>query len=288
MCGINGILSLGAAAPPIDRGELVRTRDAMTSRGPDGVGAWISADGRGGLGARRLAILDLSPNGPQPMAADDGRFHAVLNGEIYNFRELRRDLERQGRVFRSRSDTEVLLALYAREGKAMLRRLRGMYALAIWDEAERTLLLARDPYGIKPLYYALDRGHLRFASQVKALQAGGALSADVAPAGLAGFLLWGSVPEPLTIRRAVRALPAGHLLEVRDGIAGDPEPHYRFGDAAPAAEMDLATALADTVDAHLVSDVPVAIFLSAGLDSNLIAALARRALPEPPTTFPLS
>ncbi|HVT58065.1 MAG TPA: asparagine synthase (glutamine-hydrolyzing) [Thermoanaerobaculia bacterium] len=288
MCGINGILSLGADAPPIDHTELVRTRDAMASRGPDGSGVWVSEDGRVGLANRRLAILDLTPAGAQPMADHDGRYRIVLNGEIYNFRELRQDLERQGYVFRSQSDTEVLLALYSREGKSMLRRLRGMYSLALWDDAERTLLLARDPYGIKPLYYALDRHYLRFASQVKALEAGGAVSASVDPGGLVGFLLWGSVPEPLTIRRAVRALPAGHLLEVRDGSAGGPEPHYRFGDAAPAAEMDLAAAFADSVRAHLVSDVPVAIFLSGGLDSSLLAALARRNLPEPPITFTLS
>lgn len=280
MCGINGILRLADTAPPIDRDELLRTRDAMTARGPDGWGAWVSADGRAALASRRLAILDLSEAGAQPMLSGDGRFVIVMNGEIYNFLELRREL---GSQFRSRSDTEVVLALYAREGAAMLARLRGMYGLAIWDDREKTLLLARDPLGIKPLYLSEEGGTLRFASQVKALEAGGAVSREVDPAGLAGFLLWGSVPEPLTIRKAVRALPAGHYVIVRDGQIGP------IGPICPIVDpMEPAAAVEDSVVAHLVSDVPVAVFLSAGLDSGLIAALARRHLPEPPATFTLS
>ena len=281
MCGINGILRLADSAPPVDRDELLRTRDAMTARGPDGCGAWIADDGRVGLASRRLAILDLSEAGAQPMTSADGRFRLVMNGEIYNFLELRRELEAQGVSFRSRSDTEVVLTLYAREGVAMLSRLRGMFGLAIWDERERTLLLARDPLGIKPLYVSAAGGSLRFASQVKALERGGAISRETDPAGVAGFLLWGSVPEPFTIRKAVRALPAGHFLLVRDGAPSEPTPF-----AVPQAEpMDPVAAVEDSVRAHLVSDVPVAVFLSAGLDSSLIAALARRHLPEPPTTF---
>jgi asparagine synthase (glutamine-hydrolysing) len=281
MCGINGILRLAGSVPAVDRDELVRTRDAMTARGPDGCGAWIADDGGVGLASRRLAILDLSAAGGQPMASGDGRLRLVMNGEIYNFLELRRELEADGVRLRSRSDTEVVLALYAREGAAMLSRLRGMFGLAIWDGQERTLLLARDPLGIKPLYVSTSGGHLRFASQVKALERGGAVSREVDPAGTAGFLLWGSVPEPLTIRKAVRALPAGHLLLVRDGRVGEPTP---FEIAEPAA-MEPAAAVEDSVRAHLVSDVPVAVFLSAGLDSSLIAALARRHLAEPPATF---
>ncbi|HEY4575189.1 MAG TPA: asparagine synthase (glutamine-hydrolyzing), partial [Thermoanaerobaculia bacterium] len=281
MCGINGILRLADSAPPVDGDELLRTRDAMTARGPDGCGAWIADDGRVGLASRRLAILDLSAAGAQPMASADGRFRLVMNGEIYNFLELRRELEAEGVSFRSRSDTEVVLALYAREGTAMLSRLRGMFGLAIWDEREKTLLLARDPLGIKPLYMSAAGGCLRFASQVKALERGGAVSRETDPAGVAGFLLWGSVPEPFTIRKAVRALPAGHFLLVRDGRPGEPTP-FEISKIEP---MEPTAAVEDSVRAHLVSDVPVAVFLSAGLDSSLIAALARRHLPEPPTTF---
>jgi asparagine synthase (glutamine-hydrolysing) len=280
MCGINGIVRLTDAAPPIDRGELLRTREAMTARGPDGCGAWFSDNGRVALASRRLAILDLSEAGAQPMASEDGRFVIVLNGEIYNFAELGRTLDAR---LRSRSDTEVVLALYAREGPAMLSRLRGMFGLAIWDDQEKTLLLARDPLGIKPLYLSPEGGVLRFASQVKALEAGGAVSRQTDPAGVAGFLLWGSVPEPFTIRKAVRALPAGTFLLLRDGRIGEPQPY----DLQKIEPMEPAEAVEDSVRAHLVSDVPVAVFLSAGLDSGLIAALARRHLPEPPTTFTL-
>jgi asparagine synthase (glutamine-hydrolysing) len=289
MCGINGILRLAESAPPIDRGELLRTRDAMTSRGPDGCGAWTAADGRVALASRRLAILDLSAAGAQPMASADGRFHLVMNGEIYNFAELRRQLEGDGVAFRSRSDTEVVLALYAREGRAMLGRLRGMYALALWDDRDKTLLLARDPLGIKPLYVSTAGGCLRFASQVKALERGGAIPPAADPAGVAGFLLWGAVPEPLTIRRAVRALPAGHhLLVCGGGVVGGGGPGEPVPSPLPEpSPMPAAAAVEDSVRAHLVSDVPVAVFLSAGLDSGLIAALACRHLAQPPVTFTL-
>jgi asparagine synthase (glutamine-hydrolysing) len=288
MCGINGIVGLRPDAPPIDREELLRTRDAMTARGPDGSGVWIAPAGRAALASRRLAILDLSPAGAQPMSTPDGRWHLVLNGEIYNFRAMRRELESQGATFRSQSDTEVVLALLVRQGAAALPRLRGMFSLALWDDVEKQLLLARDPLGIKPLYYSNDGGCLRFASQVKALEAGGAVSRAVDPAGLAGFLLWGAVPDPFTFRSAVRALPAGCFLRVEDGRAGEPQPFYDM-DLVPAGPpLAPAEAVEDSVAAHLESDVPVAVFLSAGLDSGLIAALARRRLPEPPVTFTLT
>ncbi len=167
MCGINGIVRLRDTAPPIDLDELQRTSAAMRKRGPDGQGEWLSPDGRIALAHRRLAIIDLSPAGAQPMATPDGRFRIVYNGEIYNFRELRAELERDGVRFRSNSDTEVLLQLIARHGPSALIRLRGMFAFALWDDAERELLLARDPFGIKPLYYSAEGGTFRFASQVK-------------------------------------------------------------------------------------------------------------------------
>ncbi len=287
MCGVNGILRLAADADPIDRGELLRTRDSMEVRGPDGAGEWISGDGRIGLGHRRLAIIDLSDSGLQPMERSDGRFRIVFNGEIYNYRELRKELGDQGVVFRTESDTEVILALYARDGARMLDRLRGMFALAIWDDRERRLLLARDPYGIKPLYYAESGGTLRFASQVKALEAGGAISSALDPAGVTGFLLWGSVPEPHTLRAAVRALPAGHYLEVDGSRVGRPQSYWSVGSQAADVGVDVGQALSASVQAHLVADVPVAVFLSAGLDSSLIAALASRQTNGPLTTLTL-
>jgi len=285
MCGICGIVLLRTDAASPDLADLRRMRDAQAARGPDGEGEWLDGGGRVALGHRRLAILDLSPAGAQPMASADGRFRIVYNGEIYNFRELRAGLERDGVAFRSESDTEVILALWAREGERALARLRGMYAFAIWDAVERVLTLVRDPFGIKPLYYERrGDGALRFASQVRALEAAGA-SRAVDPAGLAGFLLWGSVPEPRTIRASVRALPAGHLLSVRDGVVAEPR-RAPGPDAAP--ESDAGEALAASVAAHLVSDVPVALFLSAGLDSALVAALAARELGERLSTFTLT
>lgn len=286
MCGINGILRLSESAPPIDREEVLRTRESMARRGPDDAGLWLDPEGRAALAMRRLAIQDPSPAGAQPMASRDGRVQAVLNGEIYNFHELRAGLEAEGETFRSGSDTEVVLALYDREGAAMLPRLRGMYGLALWDGRRRTLLLARDPLGIKPVYWSIEGGLFRFASQVRALEAGGALSLATDPAAVAGFLLWGSVPEPLTIRRAIRALPAGHYLTVEDGRVEGPLPIAGLGEPE-VPELSVEAAVADSVRAHLVSDVPVAVFLSAGVDSSLIAALARRGAREPLRTFTL-
>ena len=276
MCGINGIIRLGERGPAVDEGVLARTRDAMAARGPDGTGLWIADDRGVGLGHRRLAIIDLSDAGAQPMAYEGGRYRLIFNGEIYNYKELRADLERAGVRFASTSDSEVILALYHREREAMLHKLRGMFTLAIWDGLERRLLLARDPYGIKPLYLAEGGGWLQFASQVKALEAGGRVSQGVDPRGVAGFLLWGSVPEPLTVRRAVRALPAGHLLVVRDGRVEAPRCYHDVLAASAAPGRGIPEAAEDAVRAHLVADVPVAVFLSAGIDSSLVAALARR------------
>jgi asparagine synthase (glutamine-hydrolysing) len=169
----------------------------------------------------------------------------------------------------------------------MLPKLRGMYALAIWDDTERTLLLARDPYGIKPLYVSRSGGCLRFASQVKGLAAGGRVADDVDATGLVGFLLWGSVPEPWTLLRGVRSLRAGHSILVRDGVVGPERAHHAFDDGGDGAAPDPVDALEASVRAHLVADVPVGLFLSAGLDSSLIAALAQRSLDEPLTTLTL-
>ena len=192
MCGINGIYGYGATAGAIDRDELLRTRDQMLTRGPDGAGMWCSSDGSVGLGHRRLAIIDLSDAGAQPMASADGRLNVTFNGEIYNYKELRDELSGQGVQFRSHSDTEVLLHLYALKGEAMVHDLRGMYAFAIWDDAAKTLFLARDPYGIKPLYYADAVGTFRFASQVKALLEGGAVARSIEPAALAASWFGGA------------------------------------------------------------------------------------------------
>lgn len=286
MCGIAGAFAYHAAAPPVDREALLRVREAMARRGPDGAGLWLSPDGRAGLAHRRLAILDPSDAGAQPMTSADGRLAITFNGEIYNFRTLKAGLEARGHAFRSGSDTEVVLALYREKGEAMVEDLRGMYAFALWDAERGGLLLARDPFGIKPLYIADDGKTLRFASQVKALLKDRAVDAAPDPAGHAGFFLWGSVPEPFTTFKGIRALPAGCLQWVDaqgprpDRKHFDLNAEFRKAEAEaldlPAAEMQerVRAALLDSVAHHLVSDVPVGLFLSSGVDSGTLAALA--------------
>jgi len=282
MCGINGIVAFGAGAPLVDVEELTRTREAMRSRGPDAAGLWFSPDGRVGFGHRRLSIIDVSDRANQPMVSrEGGDVVLTFNGEIYNYKELRGD-----EAFATESDTEVVLRMYRKFGAAMLPRLRGMFALAIWDARTHTLFLARDPYGIKPLYYANDGGTFRFASQAKALLAGGRVSASRDPAGVAGFLLRGHVPEPFTIYEDIRMLPAGNWMTVtRDGPS-EPRPYFSIAqvlrDAADERrnhkDAERAAIIADgvreSVRYHLVSDVPVGAFLSAGRDSGSIVALA--------------
>src|SRR5687767_8269198 len=214
MCGITALFAYRSHA--IEREELEAITARMIPRGPDAGGTWVSPDSRVGLGSRRLAIIDLSDEGVQPMWDVARELVIVFNGEIYNYAELRASLERGGARFHSRTDTEVLLQLYRRDGERMLGLLRGMYAFALWDSRARTMIVARDPYGIKPLYFADDGSTIRFASEVKALLAGGAVSPDIDPAGAAGFFLTGSVPEPFTIRTAIRAIEAGTAFHVDD------------------------------------------------------------------------
>jgi asparagine synthase (glutamine-hydrolysing) len=281
LCGINGIFAYHPAAGLPHEAELLATREAMHARGPDGAGLWWNADRRLGLGHRRLSILDLSDRAAQPMASEDGNLVLTYNGEIYNYRALRAELEADGARFRTTSDTEALLHLYARDGAAMVHRLHGMFAFAIWDERCRELFLARDPYGIKPLYTANDGWTFRFASQVKALLAGGAVSRDPEPAGVAGFHLFGSVPEPFTLYRDIRALPAGHTQRVDAAGPREPQPFASLAailaaaDPAPAAELGerVRKAASDSVRVHLLADVEVGMFLSAGVDSGALLGL---------------
>lgn len=282
MCGIAVQFAHHAAASAVDELALLRARDHMTPRGPDGAGVWLSTDRRVGLAHRRLAIIDLSPAGAQPMHSADGKLVIVFNGEIYNHRQLRAELEARGRRFQSHSDTEVLLHLYAEHGRAMLGRLRGMFAFALWDSERRGLLLARDAFGIKPLYLADDGRTLRAASQVKALLAGSGVDTAPEPAGHVGFFLWGHVPEPYTLHRGIRSLPAGGWLWVGENGARESGLHGSVREILAAASPDAAalpaeaarSAFADSVRHHLEADVPVGVFLSAGLDSTALAGLA--------------
>src|SRR5215467_4160465 len=287
MCGIAGIYAYHYAANAVDRGELQRIRDHMAARGPDGIGEWYSHDERVGLGHRRLTIIDLSERGAQPMTSADGKLVVTFNGEIYNYRQLRVALEARGRTFRTQTDTEVLLHLYAEKGEAMVNYLRGMFAFGLWDAEKNALLLARDPYGIKPLYYADDGWTLRFASQVKALLAGGKVSRDPEPAGWVGFCLFGSVPEPFTTYQEIRALPAGSTLWVDRIGTHQTKQYFSLANTYCRAEAagslindedqqhDARDALLDSVRHHLVADVPVGAFLSSGIDSGALVGLMR-------------
>ncbi len=294
MCGIVAIYSHREGAPPVDEQELIAARDCMRQRGPDGCGQWISADRRVGLGHRRLAIIDPTPRAAQPMTSRDGRLTIVFNGEIYNHHELRPDVERHSGPMRTTSDTEVLLGLYALEGAAMLPRLRGMFAMCIWDAAARTLFLARDPYGIKPLYYSSDDGVVRAASQVKALLTM-PVSRGVDLAGVCGFLLRGSVPEPFTIHEGIHAVPSGTSIVVDEHGLSEPKRFHSV--AAEWAEAARRPALTEeeareqiraSVRYHMVSDVEVGAFLSSGKDSTSLTAIAQEFTSTPLRTVTLA
>jgi asparagine synthase (glutamine-hydrolysing) len=290
MCGLSGIFAYHSAAGMPSEIELLATRDAMRSRGPDGAGKWWSADRRCGLGHRRLTILDLSDRASQPMISEDGRLVVVFNGEIYNYPELRVELEAGGVRFRTTSDTEALLHLYARDGREMVHQLRGMFAFAIWDQRRCGLFLARDPYGIKPLYTANDGWTFRFASQVKALLAGGHISRDPESAGHVGFYVFGSVPEPFTLYRDIRALPAGHTQWIDAAGPREPKPFVNLAallaaqgqHSGPDSEIPelVRAGVSESARAHLLADVEVGVFLSAGIDSGALLGLMRDTSPR--------
>jgi len=279
MCGIAGWFGHSAG---IDERVLLTS---LRHRGPDGSGVWRDAGSRAGMAHTRLAIIDLSECGAQPMAYNESDVpeqgaHIVYNGEIYNFRELRADLESTGEDFVGQSDTEVLLRLVAREGTGALPKLAGMFAFAFFDSESGRGLLARDAFGIKPLYYIEKNGGLTFASEVRTLLP--FLSETrTDPAGLRNALLWGTVPEPETLVEGIRLLPAGACLEW-DGAKGKISRWHeaRFVDAHHYSDPVAATraALLESIERHLVSDVPVGIFLSGGVDSTAVLALAREVL----------
>ncbi len=297
MCGINGILAYGpSAAVPSER-ECRSVRDAMTARGPDGEGMYRDPDDRVLFGHRRLQIIDLSESGAQPMALAEGDLAITYNGEIYNYRQLRRELADDGVRFVGTSDTEVLLHLYRREGEAMVERLEGMFALALWDRRDGSLFLARDAHGIKPLYYAADGELFRFASSVRSLVAGGGVSRQADPRSILAFLAWGSVPEPRSLFRAVRMLPAGSTLRVTPDGVGEPRTYWTpaaaYAARAPVPDrLELESrcreALLESVGRHLVADVPVGLFLSAGVDSGALLGLASELSSEPIRTVTLA
>jgi asparagine synthase (glutamine-hydrolysing) len=283
MCGICGIASRDGAP---DAERLAAMSAALVHRGPDSGGEHF--DGPVALGARRLSIIDLA-GGDQPIENEDGSCVVVQNGEIYNYPELRRELEHEGHRFRTNCDTEVHLHLYEQHGPEYARRLRGMFAVALWDSRRRRLVLARDRYGIKPLYYRDSGGRLEFASELRALPRG-----EIDLEALEAFLAFNSIPAPYSIFRDTRKLPAGHVLvwEERGGLSVEryarpgpvPIEEVRNGDEAELVE-ELRARLRDSVRAHLLSDVPVGVLLSGGVDSAVLTALAAQETVDPVHTF---
>jgi len=282
VCGICGIATLEGAA---DLGALREMSELLVHRGPDSAGEY--AAGGVALAARRLSILDLE-HGDQPIANEDGSCVVVQNGEIYNYPELRRELERAGHALRTHCDTEAIVHLYEEHGVSFAERLRGMFAIAIWDAGRQRLVLARDRYGIKPLYYRQAGGELRFASELRALPRG-----EIDLEALEAFLAFNSIPAPYSIFRKIRKLPAGHVLVWENGAvslerfarpAPAPADELRDGDEAELVE-ELRARLRDSVRAHLLSDVPVGVLLSGGVDSAALAALAAQETSPPLHTF---
>src|SRR5438128_4694970 len=289
MCGIAALFAYAEAAPPVDRGELAAIVERMRPRGPDGGGTWLSPDGRAGLGARRLAIIDLSPDGDQPMSDAAGEQDMVFNAEFDSRPDLCARLHRFGVRFRSTSDTEVLMELYRHDGERMIELLRGMFAFAIWDARELRMFVGLDPYGIKPLYVADDGVTFRAASTVKALLAGGRVARAIDPAGAAGFFLTGSVPEPFTIFDGIKPVEPGSSFVVDARGISRPRRFYSVAatfarglDQETIADLVVPSALlrelvVESLQYHLVADVPVGAFLSAGIDSTTLVALTREA-----------
>ena len=288
MCGIAGIYHL-ETPKPVDPARVEAMCDAIAHRGPDGQGVW-TAPGVG-LGHRRLSIIDLEGS-PQPMASLDGRAMLVFNGEIYNFQELRRELAAEGAVFRTEGDSEVILAAWQRWGPDCVTRLHGMFAFAIYELGARTLFLARDRLGVKPLYYAtLSDGSLVFGSELKALLAHPLLRREVDPLAVEDYLAWGHVPDSRSILKGVFKLPAGHSLLLRHG-APVPQPaqwwdvsfaERRKGKAADL-EAELLYLMREAVTSRMVADVPLGAFLSGGVDSSSVVALMAEASARPVKT----
>jgi asparagine synthase (glutamine-hydrolysing) len=286
MCGIAGIIHSDPSR--FVSPESVRSMcDAIVHRGPDGAGQYVN--GHVGIGMRRLSIIDLH-TGQQPITNEDGTIWVVFNGEIYNYRELRKDLKAKGHRFRTTSDTEVIVHLFEEMGEECVQRLRGMFAFAIWDARRKFLLLGRDRLGIKPLYYAAIPEGLIFASELKALLTHPGIPRDLDPQAVTEYFTHLCVPGDLSIFKSVRKLPPAHVLTYRQGQVElrrywqvQPNPDHSRNENDWTEE--LRDRLRDAVDIHMVADVPVGAFLSGGLDSGMVVALMARASTEPVRTF---
>lgn len=289
MCGIAGVVS---KKTKVDQGRLRSMLQVLAHRGPEDEGVWYDDTGRVGLGQRRLAIIDLSPGGHQPMISPDKRFIVTFNGEIYNYLELRHELQTQGFSFRSESDTEVLLAAFIAWGKGCVHKLRGMFAFAVWDEKEQTLFAARDRLGEKPFKYYAEGDRFIFASELKAILAYESVPREVDWLAIDVALTYRYVPAPRTGFKNIHKLPAGHTLTWKEGgVTVEPywQPH-QFANIHTARSLEewkelLWNTFEDSVKERLISDVPVGAFLSGGLDSSSVVAAMARISSRPVKTF---
>jgi len=294
MCGIAGI---AIVEQRIDPSRLDRMRDVLAHRGPDGAGSWISSDGRIGLSHRRLSILDLSAAGAQPMHSSSKRYIITFNGEIYNFGDLRKELEGAGMCFMGHSDTEVILGACERWGVIeALPRLTGMFAFVIWDAQEGILYLARDRVGIKPFYYSHHRGELSFASELRPLVNWRGELPSISKRGLNEYLRLGYVPCPLSIFDGIWKLPPGTCMTWRNGQLSEPQPYWTYSDAVARGQantfvneqdalLELEGVLKTSIARHMVSDVPLGAFLSGGIDSSTVVSLMQSQSSRPIKTF---
>ena len=293
MCGIVGIFNHSSSAE-VTEDTLLLARDSMIHRGPDDHGLYISPDRSVGLGHRRLSIIDLSPAGRQPMSDSDGRFWIIFNGEVYNFLELRRELEDDGIVFRSRSDTEVLIYLYKKHGKEMVRLLRGMFAFAIFDQQQRALFLARDRIGVKPLYYFNRGGCFAFASEIKALLAFNKVEREVNSEAFYHYLSFLTTPAPQTLFEGIFKLPAAHRMIVDSSGNMEIEQWWSPMRSQPLNLKEdeyvdgIRNLLRQSVRYRMISDVPFGVFLSGGIDSSTNVALMAEMMDRPVETFSIA
>lgn len=281
MCGLIGTIAINKNAIPVSKESVEIARDTMRNRGPDAAGFWKSPDDHVILAHRRLSIIDLSTSADQPFVSSDEKFALVYNGEIYNYKELKQELISKGHKFKTSSDTEVLFIACKEYGAGVCKHLRGMFAFAFWNNQTQTLLLARDHFGIKPLYVAQDKGRVYFSSQVSAmLSLQPALQNEQSIAGHAGFFLWGHIPSPFTLYKKIKSVLPGQVIcistqgqikenryfSIGDILSGKKKSNYKIDSAASAIQ--------ECINAHMIADVPIGVFLSSGIDSSVIASAA--------------
>ena len=292
MCGICGVWEYGAAEGQVDRALVASMRDVMTHRGPDDAGALVFDEGRGGLGFRRLSIIDLSEAGHQPMHGCTDRVWLVFNGEIYNHASLREGLEQRGHVYASRTDSETILHLYEERGLDFVSEIEGDFAIALWDADREQLVLARDRAGVKPLYFYQHNGRFIFASEIKGILKHPAVTPEVNEGALYHYLTFVTTPAPQTLFRGVQKLPAGHMLVInRTGEARITQ----YWDALPPAtplvqtegehQKNILELLRSSIKKRMMADVPFGVFLSGGVDSSANVALMSELMTQPVRTF---